>query len=73
MSRAVPQTRQQVMRALDAIGHALSVAGTMTWEIAWSLILGFALSAVIQALVRRETITRLLGDDKPRTLTTVPR
>jgi len=58
------------MRALDAIGHALSVAGTMTWEITWSLILGFALSAVIQALVRRDTITRLLGDDRPRTLAT---
>jgi uncharacterized protein len=58
------------MRALDAIGHALSVAGTMTWEITWSLILGFALSAVIQSLVRRDTITRLLGDDRPRTLAT---
>lgn len=58
------------MRALDAIGHALSVAGTMTWEIAWSLILGFALSAVVQALVRRDTVTRLLGDDKPKTLAT---
>jgi uncharacterized protein len=56
------------MRVLDAIGHALSVAGTMTWEITWSLILGFTLSAVIQALVRRDTITHLLGDDKPGTL-----
>lgn len=35
------------MRALDAIGHALAVAGSMTWEITWSLILGFTLSAVI--------------------------
>jgi uncharacterized protein len=58
------------MRALDAVGHALSVAGTMAWEITWSLILGFALSAVIQALVRRDTITRLLGNDKPRALAT---
>jgi uncharacterized protein len=56
------------MRALDAAGHALAVAGTMTWEITWSLILGFTLSAVVQALVRRQTITRLLGDDKPKTL-----
>jgi len=56
------------MRALDAVGHALAVAGTMTWEITWSLILGFTLSAVVQALVRRQTITRLLGDDKPKTL-----
>ena len=56
------------MSLLDALGHALALAGTMTWEITWSLILGFALSAVIAALIRRETITRLLGDDKPRTL-----
>ena len=56
------------MRALDALGHALAVAGTMTWQITWSLILGFTLSAVIQALVRRATIIRLLGDDRPRTL-----
>jgi uncharacterized membrane protein YraQ (UPF0718 family) len=57
-----------MMRALDALGHALGVAGTMTWEITWSLILGFTLSSVIQALVRRETVIRLLGDDRPRTL-----
>src|SRR5229473_6612052 len=57
-----------MMGVLDALGHALGVAGTMTWEITWSLILGFTLAAVIQALVRRQTITRLLGDDKPRTL-----
>src|ERR1700732_3609480 len=56
------------MRALDAVGHALAVAGTMTWEITWSLILGFTLSAIIQAVIRRETISRLLGDDRPRTL-----
>src|SRR5215472_16194222 len=56
------------MRALDAVGHDLAVAGTMTWEITWSLILGFTLSAIVQALVRRQTITRLLGDDKPKTL-----
>jgi hypothetical protein len=40
----------------------------MTWEILWALILGFALSAVVQALVRRSTIVALLGDDRPRTL-----
>jgi len=40
----------------------------MTWEILWALILGFALSAIVQALVRRETVVRLLGDDRPRTL-----
>jgi len=40
----------------------------MTWEILWALILGFALSAVVQAVVRRSTIVRLLGDDRPKTL-----
>ncbi|OCB38676.1 hypothetical protein A5675_01135 [Mycobacterium malmoense] len=40
----------------------------MTWEILWALILGFALSAVVQAVVRRSTVTALLGDDRPRTL-----
>jgi len=40
----------------------------MTWEITWALILGFGLSAVVQAVVRRSTVERLLGDDRPRTL-----
>ena len=53
---------------MEAVQRALGMAGAMTWEILWALILGFALSAVIQAVVRRETIVRLLGDDRPRTL-----
>ena len=56
------------MRALKALGHALDISGSMTWEILWALIFGFALSSVIQAVVRRSTIIRLLGDDRPRTL-----
>ncbi len=55
---------------VGAIGHALALAGSMTWEILWALILGFALSAVVQAVVRKSTIVRLLGDDRPRTLAT---
>ena len=53
---------------IGAIGHALALAGSMTWEILWALILGFALSAVVQAVVRKSTIVGLLGDDRPRTL-----
>jgi hypothetical protein len=56
------------VRWLDALGHALTISGSMTWEILWALIFGFALSAVVQAVVRRSTIIRLLGDDRPRTL-----
>jgi len=54
--------------AVGAIGHALALAGSMTWEILWALILGFLLSAVVQAVVRKSTIVRLMGDDRPRTL-----
>ncbi len=51
-----------------AVGHALALSGSMTWEILWALILGFTLSAVVQAVVRRSTVVALLGDDRPRTL-----
>ncbi len=53
---------------MHAIVHALAITGSMTWEITWALILGFGLSAVVQAVVRKATIVRLLGDDWPRTL-----
>jgi uncharacterized protein len=53
---------------MHAIQHALSITGSMAWEITWALILGFALSAVVQAVVRKSTVIRLLGDDRPRTL-----
>ena len=56
------------MSLVQAIGHALTVAGGMTWQILWSLILGFALSAIVQALVRKATIERLLGNDSPKVL-----
>jgi hypothetical protein len=58
------------MRFVHAIGHALAVAGGMTWQILWSLILGFGLSAVVQALVRKGMVDRLLGNDSPKTLAT---
>ncbi len=56
------------MPLLDAIGHALAIAGSMTWQITWALILGFMLSAVVQAAVRRSTVVRLLGDNSARSL-----
>src|ERR1700710_356778 len=57
------------MALVRALGHALEVAGSMTWEITWALVLGFALSAIVQAVVRRGQVTALLGNDRPRTLT----
>ena len=57
------------MNILAAVGDALGLAFSMTWQIAWALILGFTLSALVQAVVRRESVTRLLGDDGPKSLT----
>src|SRR5947209_1942539 len=41
----------------------------MSWEVLWPLCLGFALSAVVQALVSHRALARALGDDSPRSLT----
>src|SRR5712671_660553 len=40
----------------------------MTWEILWALILGFGLSAVVQAVVSKREMRRLMPDDSPKTL-----
>ena len=56
------------MTVVRGLGHALELAGSMTWEILWALILGFVLSGVVQALVRRERVVAVLGDDRPKTI-----
>jgi uncharacterized protein len=50
------------------VGRALGLAGSMAWEILWALILGFILASLVQAVVRRATVVRLLGSDSPRAL-----
>jgi uncharacterized membrane protein YraQ (UPF0718 family) len=53
---------------LHELWRALSFAFGMTWEILWALVLGFALSAVVQAVVAKRDLQRLLPDSSPRTL-----
>lgn len=53
---------------MEPVLHALKLAGAMGWEILWPLVLGFGLSAAIQAVVSRRQMSRLLPDDRPRTL-----
>ena len=48
--------------------HALGMAFAMGWEILWALILGFALSAVVQAVVSHAEMSRLLPDDGARSI-----
>ena len=48
--------------------RALSFAFGMTWEVLWALILGFGLSAVVQAVVSKREMRRLLPDDSAKTI-----
>jgi uncharacterized membrane protein YraQ (UPF0718 family) len=56
------------MDVVTAVGHALWMAFAMFWEILWPLILGFGLSAVVQAVVSKSEMTKLLPDDSPKSL-----
>src|SRR5205823_7069952 len=56
------------MNLIAPLGHALWMAFAMLWEILWPLILGFGLSAAVQAVVSKSEMTRLLPDDSPRSL-----
>ncbi len=56
------------MNLLPAILHALNMAFDMFWEILWALILGFGLSGVVQAIVSKEEMSKLLPDDLFKTM-----
>ncbi len=53
---------------MSHVVEALALSATMAWDILWALILGFTLSAVVQAVVSKEEMSRLLPDAAPRTL-----
>ncbi|SIS22033.1 permease [Williamsia sterculiae] len=53
---------------VNAVIDALRMTGTMAWQIGWSLVLGFLLASVVQAVVRRDSVSRTLGDDRPATI-----
>src|SRR5262244_2387552 len=53
---------------MHPILSALGFAFAMFWEILWALNLGFLLSAIVQAVVSKSEMSRLLPDDSPRTL-----
>ena len=49
------------MSALATIGNGFKDAFLMAWEVWWALVLGFAISAIVQAWVPRERIQSALG------------
>jgi uncharacterized membrane protein YraQ (UPF0718 family) len=57
------------MQIVTALGHALWMAFTMLWQIFWGLSLGFLFSAVIEVVVSKSEMSKLLPDASPRSLT----
>ena len=53
------------MGVLDVIWHGLRDSFLMAWEVWWALVLGFFISAVVQAWVPRERIEHALGGAGP--------
>jgi uncharacterized membrane protein YraQ (UPF0718 family) len=53
---------------LEPIIEALQMAGFMAWSILWALVLGFFVSAAIQAVVSHAEMAKLLPDDRPRSI-----
>src|SRR3954453_13890931 len=50
---------------LGTLGDGLGKALQMAWEVWWALILGFALSGIVQAWVSHEQMERALGGRSP--------
>ena len=54
------------MGVLTTIGDGFKDAFLMAWEVWWALVLGFAISGIVQAWVPRERIERSLSGSGPR-------
>src|ERR671933_1378943 len=54
------------MHVVTTIGDGFWNAFQMAWEVWWALVLGFALSGVVQAWVPRERMQRALGGSGAR-------
>jgi uncharacterized protein len=55
-----------VSGVLDVLWHGVRDSLLMVWEVWWALVLGFAISAVVQAWVPRERVERALSGSGPK-------
>ena len=55
----------RVMDVIDVIWHGVRDGLLMAWEVWWALVLGFAISAIVQAWVPRARIQAALGGSGP--------
>src|SRR5271155_2339531 len=54
--------------ALSTVGEGLRQSFLMAYEVWWALVLGFAISAIVQAWVPRQRIQHALGDSGIRSV-----
>jgi uncharacterized membrane protein YraQ (UPF0718 family)/YHS domain-containing protein len=54
-----------MMKGMGVIWHGIRDALLMAWEVWWALVIGFAISAIVQAWVPRERVQRALGEGGP--------
>lgn len=54
---------------LHASGDALYMIAAMGWQILWGLVFGFLLSAIIDVLVSKAELQKLMPDDSPKSIT----
>ncbi len=47
---------------------ALHMTGIMAWEMLWALCLGFLISGIIEAVVSKDQLAKLLPDSSPKTI-----
>ena len=56
------------MSVMDFLWHGLRDSVLMACEVWWALVLGFAISAIVQAWVPRERIERLMSGSDARSI-----
>jgi uncharacterized protein len=56
------------MDVLDVIWHGLRDSFLMAWEVWWALVLGFAISAIVQAWVPRQRVEGLMSGSGARSV-----
>ena len=56
------------MEVLEVVWHGVRDSFLMAWEVWWALVLGFAISAIVQAWVPRERVQSALAGSGARPL-----
>jgi uncharacterized membrane protein YraQ (UPF0718 family)/YHS domain-containing protein len=64
--RSSGEDAEHLTDVLDVIWHGLRDSFLMAWEVWWALVLGFAISGIVQAWVPRERIESALSGSGPR-------